>query len=162
MMYIIEIPHQTPPMAWAANNEDDLISKIDTGNTSYQYQNIPLIELFAQNGVTSIGDAKANNDAGEFDWLIELADEAKGNMNAMVYSDPSSEGSWEIGVLSEFDAMVEYNGHDLSSQHIYMADDEALAAVRDTALWRGHGGIPARIKLIECLADNAIKVQNLV
>lgn len=55
--------------------------------------------------------------------------------------------------VETFAEAVEYNARDLSSQIVLMADAEALAAWRDEATWRRHGGAAARDALRTRLID---------
>ena len=47
-------------------------------------------------------------------------------------------------MFDDFAEAIDYNGDDLSSQLVFMTDDEALAGWRDESNWQRHGGWAAR------------------
>ncbi len=54
---------------------------------------------------------------------------------------------------ANFDDCLEWNGHDLKCQRVYMTDDEAKAALANDSEWRRiHQGIQARIALEEVIS----------
>ena len=45
MIYVIEIPHQMPPVAWTAKDESELIAKVSADRAGVVYERTTVREL---------------------------------------------------------------------------------------------------------------------
>lgn len=95
MIYIVEIPHMSPPACWSRSTKDEVIGVIE--------------EVFSRSDTLPPDD---------------------------------------------FQGCIDYNGEDLSSQRVYMTDDEAVEAFKDSSEWEIHGGVDARTALRKQLLSN--------
>ena len=53
----------------------------------------------------------------------------------------------------DFESHLDWNGHDLNNQLVFMSEEEARAALDDAGEWGIHQGIKARLELQEALGD---------
>ena len=145
MIYIVEIPHVFAPQVWCRASKEQIIDAIDevssfSGDTIYdELTGRDLLELF---DCASTDEMRADNDA--LDTLADIIDTH--GLNTTFYK---GYGDDEYGVepVDKWQAHIEWNGHDLSSQRVYMSKKEARAALADDSEWRIHQGFEARIAL---------------
>jgi hypothetical protein len=145
MIYIVEIPHQLPPKVWSRSNKEQIMTVINevsarSGDTIYEEATgRDLLEMF---GYASTTEMREDNDA--LTTIADLIDTH--GLDATIYK---GYGDDDYGVepVDEWAAYLEWNGHDLSNQLVFMSDEEARAALADDSEWRIHQGIEARVAL---------------
>jgi len=159
MIFVVEVPHKALPLCWVSYGKAELVTTLQTTHAdSYAYEPVTVQEIFTMYGVVSIADAQANNENGELGAIINLAQEH--GMSATVIDDPTT-GEWVINDTDEISALLEHNGHDLSSQSVYWTDEEALTAYQDDSNWCGHQGIEARRALRDSLRNHGIMTESI-
>ncbi len=142
MIYIVEVPHQFPPKVWSRPNKEQIMSLInaEVGDTIYEEKTgRDLLEMFGYDSTLAM---RQDNDA-----LTTIADliDAYG-LDASYYKGYGVE-TYGIDPIDEWEAHLEWNGHDLSAQRVYMNDAEARAALADDSKWHIHQGVEARAAL---------------
>lgn len=146
MIYIVEIPHQLPPKVWSRSNKEQVIGVINevssrSGDTIYEESTgRDLLEMF---GYDSTSEMREDNDS-----LATLADLIDAHGLSTTYYKGYGDDEYGVEPVDEWESYLEWNSHDLSTQRVYMSDDEARAALADDSEWqRIHQGIKARIAL---------------
>lgn len=152
MIYIIEIPHQRSPKVWTGSNKQqimDVIDQVSCRSGDAIYEEMAGRDLLDMYGYESTAEMREDNDA-----LAELADliDTHG-LNTIFYKGHGDE-EYSINPVDKWLTYLEYNAHDLSTQRVYMSDDEARTALADVFEWRIHQGIKARIALEKEIGDN--------
>lgn len=153
MIYIVEIPHQMPPKVWSRSTKEQIMGVINevsakSGDTIYEESTgRDLLEMF---GYDSTAEMREDNDS--LTTIADLIDTH--GLDTTFYK---GYGDHEYGVdpVDNWDSYLEWNGHDLSTQRVYMSDEDARAALVDDSEWRIHQGIEARIALEKEVADYA-------
>lgn len=152
MIYVVEIPHQQKPVAWAAVDKDDAVDFIDrraepSGDIIYAKETVR--EMLEYSGYDSVNEAVENEDP----QIPTLA--AQYGLDTPLYKGWSRE-EWSPEPLDEFDEYIAWNAHDLNAQLVFLSDAEAKQALLDDALWSGrHYGREARAALQKTVAEMA-------
>jgi len=150
MIYIIEIPHQMPPIVWCRETQAQIMSAIFEGSLKSGeiiYEEATGEVLLDMFGYESTAEMRDDNDV-----LTSVADllDTHG-LEATFYRGYGHDG-YTTEPVDEWAAHLEWNGHDLSAQRVYMSDDEARAALADDTKWNIHQGAAARSALEKILA----------
>src|SRR5690606_2733881 len=141
MIYVIEIPHQMPPVAWTARSESELIRRVREADLQgIVYERITLREL-----VDTYGE-----DDEQVAELARLHDPETVLYRADYLI---GEGEYTTEVVSEYDAAVAAIGHDLHSAMIFSSEAEARAALATDENWEVHQGLQAREALRGLLGE---------
>ena len=137
-IYVVEIPHQMPPVAWAAKDEAELIAKVNADNAGVVYERMTVRDLIDQYGED---DEQVADLARRYDpeTVLYRADYLIG------------EGEYTTEVVSEYDAAVAAIGHDLHTAMIFTGEAEARAALAADENWALHQGLQAREALRDLL-----------
>ena len=98
-----------------------------------------LLEMF---GYDSTTEMREDNDA-----LATLADLIDSHGLDTTFYKGYGDNDYGVEPVDEWESYLEWNGHDLSTQHVYMSNEEARAALANDSEWRIHQGIKARIAL---------------
>ena len=104
MIFTIEIPHQMPPVAWAALDEEDFITKVRASHDGFEYT-VWDIASFRE----CFGDQDDDDCAHILDIINQHGRCIQVNTGGETIEYTPTEAP------SEFEAAREYNAHDLSS-----------------------------------------------
>jgi len=138
-IYVVEIPHQMPPVAWTAKDESDLIAKVNADDRAgVVYERTTVRDLIDQYGEDDeqVADLARRHDP---ETVLYRADYLIG------------EGEYTTEVVSEYDAAVAAIGHDLHTAMIFTSEAEARAALAADENWEVHQGLRAREALRDLL-----------
>lgn len=145
MIYFVEIPHQMPPKVWSRSTKEEIMSVLfevsaNSGDTIYDASTgRELLEMFGYDDT-----AEMRNDNDGLSNLADLLD--RHGLDTTYYKGYGDDG-YGVEPVDEWAAYLEWNGQDLSAQHVYMSDVEASAALADDSKWTIHQGNEARIAL---------------
>jgi len=148
MIYVIEIPHQLPPRAWAARDRAELIARVyahaDQTGSSTIYETTTVQELRDQHG-----DCEG---CEECELIQQLADRY-GTETTLYRADYAhAEGEYSDCEISEYDAVIAYLSSDLHSLKIFESDEEAREALANRSEWEMHQGTRAQESLRDLLS----------
>src|SRR5690606_3183438 len=139
MIYVIEIPHQMPPVAWTARSESELIRRVREADLpGIVYERITVREL-----VDTYGE--------DDEQVAELA--RIHDPETVLYAADYliGEGEYTTEAVSEYDAAVAALGHDLHTVLIFKSETEARDALAADENWEIHQGSKAREALRDLL-----------
>jgi hypothetical protein len=133
MIYIVEIPSQRKPSAWAALNENDFCNKVAESQRR-SGDNIYDAGTVRQIAANSGADLTNEDDMTEcgYGGLV-----AKFGLDTPIFRG-YCQAEWTAIDPGRFAQYVDANGHDLHTQHIFMSAEEAVAALDDGSI-KGHG-----------------------
>ena len=137
MIYVIEIPHQSKPRLWAANDTKDfckLVSKAQERRDTPDYDKTTIAELLENAGYDTVEEAAEDGNSHIAELKAKYAD-------APLYRQP--DGEYTDKAISEYDFYKEIAGDDLSSLLIFETEQEAREALTNNSQWTRHGGIAA-------------------
>ena len=156
MIYVVEIPHQQKPVAWAAVDKDDaveFISRRAANSGEIIYERSTVREMLEDFGYDSVAEMLADDDPQVPEYIPTLAE--KYGLDTVLYMGWSRD-EWSPEPLDEFDEYIAWNGHDLNAQLVFLSDDEARQALLDDTLWSGrHNGQEARAALQQSVEEMA-------
>lgn len=138
-IYVVEIPHQMPPVAWTARDESELIRRVMAADLSGV--------VYERTTVRELVDAYGEDD----EQVAELA--RRHDPETVLYRADYliGEGEYTTEVVSEYDAAVAAIGHDLHNVMIFSSEAEARAALDADENWEIHQGSKAREALRDLL-----------
>ena len=141
-IYVVEIPHQMPPVAWTARSESELIRRVKEAD-------LPGI-VYERTTVRELVDTYGDDD----EQVAELA-RLHGPETVLYVADYLiGEGEYTTEAVSEYDAAVAAIGHDLHSVMIFSSEAEARAALDADENWETlHQGLQAREALRDLLGE---------
>jgi len=140
MIFVIEIPHQRPPVAWSAADRTKFISSVagDNATTGYDAKEIRNAEDFESNySFSDLYYREIKDAAAKIGWpLLVLTDDNSGDYPEIVkYSEQA-----------EFDFWCEILVHDLSEGWVF----ENVEDAEDwCATYEGHRAVKATAALQE-------------
>lgn len=138
-IYVVEIPHQMPPVAWAAKDESELIARVNADNAGVVYERTTVRELIDQYG----------EDAEE---IAEITRRYSPDTTLYRADYLLTEGEYTTEEISEYDAAVAAIEHDLHTAMIFTSEAEARAALAADENWEQlHQGLRAREALRDLL-----------
>ena len=151
MIYILEIPHQRPPQVWTRENAAQImgvIAEVSAKSGDVIFDKSTVQEILDMFGYES--PAEMRDDNTDLTYLAELI-----NTHGLdtVFYKGYGDDVYSIEPVDEFQAYLEWNGHDLSAQRVFMCGKEARAALADDSKWRIHQGAEARTALKYALFD---------
>src|SRR5690606_12460568 len=130
--YVVEIPHQMPPVAWTARDESELIRRVmEADLPGIVYERTTVREL-----VDTYGE-----DAEE---IAEIVRRYSPDTTLYCADYLLTEGEYTTEEISEYDAAVAALGHDLHSVMIFSSEAEARTALAADENWELHQGLQAR------------------
>ena len=159
MIYVVEVPHQLPPVCWTANNERQVMSEIDAAFDRYGegiWQELTGREILEINGVDSADELREDSlDIAAADLIDEHG------LDTPLYQafGVAGDGEWTTEWSDPFEAYLAFNADDLHTQYVFLSDDEARAALADDSVWHSHQSLQARQALREQLRVYALYVE---
>lgn len=131
-IYVVEIPHQMPPVAWTAKDESELIAKVNADDRAgVVYERTTVRELIDQYGEDAEEISEITRRYSP-DTTLYRADYLLG------------EGEYTTEEVSEYDAAVAAIEHDLHTAMIFASEAEAREALAIDKNWDLHQGLQAR------------------
>ncbi|KZX57793.1 hypothetical protein A3709_19410 [Halioglobus sp. HI00S01] len=145
MIYIVEIPHQMPPKAWSRSTKEAIMEAIDlAANGCVVYDAATGADLLDTFGYTSTDEMRSDNES-----LLGLADQIDKRGATATFYRGFPEDEYGSDPIDQWATYLDWNGHDLSRQMVFMTDEEAQAALDNDSAWKCHQGIEARAALRE-------------
>lgn len=146
-LYVVEIPHQTPPSAWARETKQEVFDVVQ--QVALRHGEALLEEVTGQELLDLFGPEL--DDLRETDPALAALIEKHGT-SATFYKryDDDTYSVEPRGTALE--AALDWNAHDLSRQLVFYSTVEARAAVENERLWANlHQGWAARDALEKAL-----------
>lgn len=139
-IYVVEIPHQMPPIAWMAENEAELIAKVSADRAGVVYERTTVRELI---------DLYGEDD----EEIAEIARRYSPDTTLYHADYLLGEGEYTTDEVSEYDAAVAAIEHDLHTAMIFASEAEAREALASDENWDIHQGLQAREALRGLLGE---------
>lgn len=154
MIYIVEIPHERPPVAWRGYDKESVLSTLyesafKANSDASIYEEIKGSKFLRELGLNTTDELRQ-----EYEHLKDLADLIDEHGLDRVYYYSYDLGEYTADAVDEFDSYLSWNGHDLNNQLVYMSDEEARKALNDDSVWEIHQGFKARESLDALVPDH--------
>ena len=142
MMYIVEIPHQSAPVAWKCKDNADFIQVAlirHGGGQNQTYEETTGRQILENHGCFSLLEFRM--DCPELEGLANLIEQQ--GLDTIYYRG-FTQDEYTATPIDAFLDCVELAGHDLHFFCVYFGDAAVIKALADNEDWEGHQGFEAR------------------